>query len=172
MEPGEFYFPIGIAITPADEILVTDHYNNRVQKFSPEGKLLAHFAVLPNPGGIALDKSGNIYLSHFPAAVVTKEVHPDWLTVYSAAGQQLHEWGKSGTGPGEFNYPGGLAIAPTGRLYLADQTDHRIQVFSFAGRCIGGESIRNSGRLVYPQQQGQQHFTTSTSDLRQFQVST
>src|ERR1700680_4053043 len=40
VEPGEFHFPIGIAITTADEILVTDHYNNRVQKFSTDGKLL------------------------------------------------------------------------------------------------------------------------------------
>src|SRR5262245_9948742 len=27
-EPGAFHFPIGIAIDPADDILVTDHYNN------------------------------------------------------------------------------------------------------------------------------------------------
>jgi hypothetical protein len=38
-EPGEFHFPIGIAIDPADFILVTDHYNHRVQKFDREGRL-------------------------------------------------------------------------------------------------------------------------------------
>lgn len=136
-EPGEFHFPIGIAITPADEILVTDHYNNRVQKFSTDGKLLSHFPVLPNPGGIALDKSGNIYLSHFPASVIKrKEVHPDRLTVYSAAGKRLHEWGKTGAGHGEFNYPGGMVIAPNGCLYVADQTNHRIQVLDLDGRFL------------------------------------
>ena len=135
-EPGELYFPIGIAITSADEILVTDHYNNRVQKFSSDGKLLDHFAVLPNPGGIALDKAGNIYLAHFPAAVINKERHPDRLTVYSPAGKLLHEWGKSGTGPGEFNYPGGMVIAPNGCLYVADQTNHRIQVLDLEGRLL------------------------------------
>jgi tripartite motif-containing protein 71 len=134
--PGEFYFPIGIAITPADEILVTDHYNNRVHKFSTDAKLLNHFAVLPNPGGIALDKSGNIYLSHFPAAVITKEVHTDRLTVYSPEGKLLHEWGKSGTGPVEFNYPGGMVIAPNDRLYVADQTNHRIQVLDLKGQFL------------------------------------
>jgi NHL repeat len=30
-EPGHFHFPIGIAVNRADEVLVTDHYNNRVQ---------------------------------------------------------------------------------------------------------------------------------------------
>jgi sugar lactone lactonase YvrE len=136
-QPGEFYFPIGIAITPADEILVTDHYNNRVQKFSTDGKYLSHFAVLPNPGGIALDNSGNIYLSHFPASVIKrKEVLPDRITVYSAAGKRLHEWGKTGAGHGEFNYPGGMVIAPNGRLYVADQTNHRIQVLDLNGRFL------------------------------------
>jgi sugar lactone lactonase YvrE len=135
-EPGEFHFPIGIAINPADEILITDHYNNRVQRFDREGKLLDYFAVLPNPGGIALDKAGNTYLSHFPTAVGSKVVNPDRLTVYSPAGKLLHEWGKTGTGPGEFSYPGGMAIAPDGRVYVADQTNHRMQMLDPNGRFL------------------------------------
>ena len=50
-EPGEFHFPIGIAINAADEVFVTDFYNARVQKFSVDGKLLAVIPVLPNPAG-------------------------------------------------------------------------------------------------------------------------
>jgi len=135
-QPGEFHFPIGIAVNQADEVLVTDHYNHRVQKFDRGGKLLAHFAVLPNPGGIALDKAGNLYLSHFPASVLNKEKNPDRISVYDAAGKLLHVWGKTGAGPGEFNYPGGLAVAPDGRVYVADQTNHRIQVLAPNGRFL------------------------------------
>lgn len=135
-EPGEFHFPIGIAITPSDEILVTDHYNHRVQRFTPEGKLLGHFAVLPNPGGIALDKAGNVYLSHFPTSALGKDVHPDRLSVYSPDGTLLHEWGKTGSGPGEFSYPGGMTISHDDRLYVADQTNHRIQVLDLHGRFL------------------------------------
>lgn len=135
-EPGEFHFPIGIAINVADEILITDHYNNRIQKFDVDGKLLGHFAVLPNPGGITLDKTGNIYLSHFPTSVLNKEIVPDRITVYSADGKLIHEWGKTGTGPLEFSYPGGMTIAPDGRLYVADQTNHRIQVLDLNGQFL------------------------------------
>ncbi len=135
-EPGEFHFPIGIAITKADEVLITDHYNNRVQKFDRTGNILEQFAVLPCPGGIALDKDGSIYLSHFPASAINKETSPDRLSVYSPAGKLLFEWGKSGTGPGEFNYPGGMAIAADDRLYIADQTNHRIQVLDLTGRFL------------------------------------
>src|SRR5262245_37231831 len=56
-EPGEFNFPIGIAITPSDEIFITDSRNKRVQKFTTEGKHLASFAIPGEwSGGIALDK--------------------------------------------------------------------------------------------------------------------
>src|ERR1700722_7548343 len=53
-EPGEFHFPIGIAINASDEVFVTDFYNSRVQKFSVDGRLLAVIPVLPNPGGMAI----------------------------------------------------------------------------------------------------------------------
>jgi hypothetical protein len=72
-EPGQFHFPVGIAINAADEVYVTDNINNRVQKFDGNGKLLAHFPVLPNPGGIALDEDGNLYLCHFQASTANKE---------------------------------------------------------------------------------------------------
>jgi sugar lactone lactonase YvrE len=136
-EPGEFHFPIGIAITKDDEILVTDHYNSRVQKFAADGKLLAHFAVLPNPGGIALDADGNLYLSHFPAASINKDVYPDRVSVVTPEGKLVRQWGQTGAGPGEFNYPGGMAISPGGRLYVADQTNHRVQMFDLAGQFRG-----------------------------------
>ena len=135
-EPGEFNIPIGIAICAADEVFVTDHYNHRVQIFDRDGKLLNHFTVPPNPGGIALDKAGNIYLSHFPTAVGTKEVNPDRVSVYSPAGKLLHEWGKSGIGPGEFSYPGGMIVGRDDRLYIADQTNHRIQVLDLQGHFL------------------------------------
>jgi DNA-binding beta-propeller fold protein YncE len=132
---GEFDFPIGIAVNRSDEILVTDHYNHRVQKFDRTGKFLSTFKVLPNPGGIALDTAGNVYVSHFQASK-RSAITPHRVSVYSPGGKQLHEWGKTGTGPGEFSYPGGLAVAPDGRVYVADQTNHRVQVLRPDGQFL------------------------------------
>src|SRR5262249_46271063 len=42
-EPGSFQFPVGIAITPGDEIFVTDSVNKRMQQFSTEGKFISQF---------------------------------------------------------------------------------------------------------------------------------
>lgn len=135
-KPGEFHFPIGIAINAADEVFVTDHYNNRVQRFNDAGKLLSEFETLPNPGGIAVDGSGNLVISHFPAARLRKEISPDRITVYSAAGKLMREWGKSGKGDGEFDFAGGVAVGKNGRVYVADQTNRRVQVFDGSGKFL------------------------------------
>jgi len=133
--PGEFNFPIGIAIGLDHEVLVTDFYNARVQCFDEGGRLRSSFDVLPNPGGIATDEDGDVYLSHFPAMRPTEEKKPDRVSVYSRQGKLLRQWGRTGSGDGEFDYPGGIAVR-RGRVYVADQTNHRVQVFDRQGKFL------------------------------------
>src|SRR5262245_8426442 len=113
-EPGDLHFPIGIAINPRDDVFVADFYNDRVQRFSADGKFLSVFATLPHPGAIALDGDGNLVISHFGIAKQNEERKPDRITVYSPDGKLLRTWGKSGTGDGEFDMPGGIAIVKDG----------------------------------------------------------
>ena len=137
-ENGEFNFPIGIAINRADEVFVTDFYNARVQKFSTEGKFLSAFEVSPFPGGIALDRDGNVYVAHggIPPSRFEEARKRDKIAVYSPVGKPLREWGKFGTGDGEFDLPGGIAISPDGLVYVADQCNRRIQVFDTQGKFL------------------------------------
>src|SRR5262249_6384410 len=128
-EPGEFHFPIGIAVDRQDRVFVTDHYNNRVQAFDPGGKLLAHFPVLPNPGGITPANERTLLVSPCPPSRLGKETTPDRVSVYSPEGKSLREWGRSGVGDGELSCPGGIAVGKDGRVYVADQTNRRVQVF-------------------------------------------
>ena len=105
-EPGEFHFPIGITVSADDQVFVTDFYNARVQKFSVDGKLLAVIPVLPNPGGIAVSRSGDLYLAHF-AEQKREERKTDRISVYDSAGKLLRQWGRTGSSDGEFDCPGG-----------------------------------------------------------------
>jgi sugar lactone lactonase YvrE len=134
--PGEFDFPIGIAVAPGGDVLVTDFYNARVQRFGPGGKHLATFPVLPNPGGIAIDGEGHFYLTHFSAMRRDEVKKPDRVSVYNAQGRLRREWGRSGNGDGEFDYPGGIALSSDGRVYVADQTNRRVQVFDRDGKFL------------------------------------
>ena len=134
--PGEFDVPIGVAVAAGGDVLVSDFYNARVQRFTPDGKHQASFEVLPNPGGMALDADGNVYLSHFPAMKSNEEKKPDRISVYSPQGKLLRQWGRTGTGDGEFDYPGGIAVTGGGRVYVADQTNRRVQVFDREGKFL------------------------------------
>lgn len=137
-EHGEFDFPIGIAINSADEVFVTDFTNSRVQKFSSNGKFLAAFDVPLFPGGLALDREGNLFIAHMgiPPSRYDRERQRDRIAVYTPAGRLLREWGKFGTGDGEFDMPGGIAISRDGRVYVADQCNRRIQVFDTQGKFL------------------------------------
>jgi sugar lactone lactonase YvrE len=48
----------------------------------------------------------------------------------------LRRWGQKGTGEGQFDCPGGIAIRKDGSVYVADQTNHRVQVFDRSGRFL------------------------------------
>jgi len=127
-EPGCFQFPIGIAITPADEIFVTDSMNKQMQQFSTEGKFISQFPVPGiRLGGIAIDKEGNLYI-----ALLMQHK----LCVYSPQGKLLREIGKDGMGDGELRYPSDIALASDGTLYVADSGNHRVQQFSLEGKFL------------------------------------
>ncbi len=135
--PGEFHFPIAIAVDKGDGIFVTDHYNSRVQRFAPDGALLACFPVLPNPSGIAVDHDGNLCISHFSASRLSAERPPARVSVYSPQGELLRAWGTTGARDGQFSEPGGIAIGQNGHLYVADQVNRRVQVFDSRGAFLG-----------------------------------
>jgi DNA-binding beta-propeller fold protein YncE len=39
-------------------------------------------------------------------------------------------WGSQGNGPGQFNYPRGIAVDSDDDIYVADGDNHRIQKFT------------------------------------------
>ncbi len=137
-DPGQFNFPIGIAISSSNEVLVTDFYNARVQRFSATGVFLAAFSVAPFPGGIALDGEGRIFVAHagIPPSKYDQPRQRDKIAVYSPEGELLREWGKFGAGDGEFDMPGGIAINRAGRVYVCDQCNRRVQVFDREGNFL------------------------------------
>ena len=56
------------------------------------------------------------------------------VKVYDVSGdvpEFLFSFGTSGMGDGQFNYPNDIAFDSTGRLYIADRENNRIQVWSY-----------------------------------------
>ena len=55
---------------------------------------------------------------------------------YNAKGEFMYEFGSLGKGPGQFDLVHGVAIDQNHRIYVADRTNNRIQVFTEKGQYI------------------------------------
>ncbi|MEK7216315.1 MAG: 6-bladed beta-propeller, partial [Chloroflexota bacterium] len=75
---------------------------------------------LQAPKGVAVDRSGNVFVADSRANKVVK---------FDAAGRLVAQTGRLGTGDGEFTEPWGVAVDKSGNVYVADTWNHRIQKF-------------------------------------------
>ena len=85
--------------------------------------------------GIAVDKNGDVY--------ATDASDPRWdelpnsrVQKFSADGQFLTQWGAQGSGDGRFSFPGGVAVATNGDVYVVDYRGGRVQKFSADGQFL------------------------------------
>lgn len=124
---GEFSACVGIAIGKDDEVYTAEFRNQRVQRFTPEGKFISSFPVQPHAGGVAVDPGGNVYVAHW---------NSNKVAAYSPKGDLLREWGVKGTEDGQFQLPGSIALGPDGFLYVPDQGNSRVQKFTTDGKFV------------------------------------
>ena len=112
---------------------------NQVYKFSPDGKVLL---TLGKPGGAAspdyfyqpndvlVAPNGDIFVSEGHGAGNNR------VLKFDKTGKFIKEWGKFGSGPGEFDGPHALAMDSRGRLFVGDRNNNRIQIFDQNGTFI------------------------------------
>jgi len=155
--------PHGIAVDRDGNVWVTDDQGNKtmghqVFKFSPDGKVLLSLGkagvsgngadTFNQPTDVAIAPNGDIFVIDGHVAVQTRpngelfvsdapNPNPNArVTKFSKDGKFLKTWGSKGTGHGEFDGAHGLAFDSQGRLFVADRTNNRIQIFDQDGRWI------------------------------------
>jgi hypothetical protein len=84
--------------------------------------------------GVTQDPHGNVYVSDRQASTI-------WI--FDASGTLLRGLGGKGDGPGEFNLPSGVALSPSGRLYVRDVG--RVTVFT-----TGPEGLLTVAERTFP----------------------
>lgn len=123
--PGQLGAPFAITLGPDENVYVTDFLDPpRLHKFSSTGSFLAD---IPLDGGfvardVAADAAGNLYIA-------AEEVHK--IFKLARDGSFLTSWGSNGSGPGQFQFPQGVAIGPTGDVFVSDH--EKIQKFDSQG---------------------------------------
>lgn len=127
--PGEFRYPLSVAVAPDGTLYVSDGLNFRVQAFDRQGTHLLSVGrlgdtpgSLARPKGIAVDSDGHLY-------VVDAAFNN--LQMFDDQGQLLMSFGSVGVGPGQLWLPMGTHIDQHGTIYVADRYNDRIQVFQY-----------------------------------------
>ena len=142
-------YPEDLAVDAYGNIYITDTWNNRIRKVDPNGIITtiagngqsgfsgdggpATQASLAWPRGVAIDPRGNIYISDTDNNRIRK-VEPGG-TITTIAGNGQSGFGGDG-GPATqagIAWPRGLALDPTGNLYIADVSNNRIRKVDKAG---------------------------------------
>jgi sugar lactone lactonase YvrE len=109
---------------------------NQVIKFSPDGKVLL---TLGKPGGAAAPAffyQPNDVLTAPNGDIFVSEGHGagnDRILKFDRNGAFIKEWGRKGTGPGEFDQPHALSMDSKGRVFVGDRANNRMQVFDQNG---------------------------------------
>ena len=109
-----------------------------VMQFTPEGKLRK---TLGTPGVAGCDKTHfykptDVAISPAGEVFVTDGYGNHRVVHFDREGRFVKEWGKWGTGPGEFSLPHAIVIDSKGRLYVADRNNARVQVFDAGGKFL------------------------------------
>jgi DNA-binding beta-propeller fold protein YncE len=127
----QLLFP-NVAVTDSQgRIHVTDGNNGRISVWDDQGGFLFSFGQGAGEGALNLPRGADIDAR-------------DRLHVVDAVGQAVrvydvseHEpsflfaFGNWGLDDGQFDYPNDIALDATGRLYIADRENNRIQVWSY-----------------------------------------
>ena len=151
---GQLKSPHELTLDNSDNIYVTDRDNRRVQKFDSSGNFIMMFGwgvdtgsstfeictsdcqagilgsddgQFNTPQGIALDNSGNIYVTDNNNHRIQK---------FDSSGAFQLTFGSLGFIDGKLSSPQGIARDSSGNIYVAEMFNHRIQKFDSSGNFI------------------------------------
>ena len=125
---GDLKGPMCIAIREGGEMVVVENGAHYVSIVSGNGEKKSFGTCGSGPGqfyypqGVAIDIGGNILVA---------DCLNHHIQQWSFTGKHLRTVGTRGSGPLQFKFPRGIVIHPhTGKVYVADRDNHRVQVLN------------------------------------------
>lgn len=155
---GMFAWPHGMYVEPDGSVWVADAtgyaavpegWGHVMYKFSPEGELLMTLGERGNagtepglfakPSDMVVAPDGHIFVADGHDAGGNNRV-----VKLSPTGEFVMEWGETGEADGQFRDVHAMAMDSSGRIWVGDRANSRIQLFDQNGNHL--ETITHMGR--------------------------
>jgi DNA-binding beta-propeller fold protein YncE len=121
--------PLGLVLDGDERVWVVEQARRGVGLFAPDGRRLAFIAhpSLERPVGVALDRARRrLYVAD--AGTLQSAQHT--VKIFDWEGNLVGAIGRDkGDGPGQFLFPTYVAVDGSGRVYVTDTLNARVQVF-------------------------------------------
>ncbi|HET9196747.1 MAG TPA: SMP-30/gluconolactonase/LRE family protein, partial [Solirubrobacterales bacterium] len=158
---GEFVSQFGLTSLTGVNGITTDASGNvlvatatKIRKYKSNGELLSEFGSEGTGNGqfksaqdLAVDASGSIWVVDKGSAGTAVRVQK-----FNSSGVYQSQFGKEGTGNGEFKLPEAIAVDSEGNLLVADTGNNRYQEFNSAGEFVRkvGSAGTGNGQFESP----------------------
>ena len=168
---AQLRYPRGVALDRAGNLYIADTFNDCIRKVDSAGRIstvagtgtggfsgdggAAVAAQLWNPYGVALDGSGNLYITDWGNHRIRKVNSAGVISTVAGGGSSLGDGGAAVAA--QLSRPTGVALDGAGNLYIADTSNHSIRkvdsagiISTVAGRSIGDGGAATAAQLFWP----------------------
>lgn len=180
---SQLYFPTDVAVDGSGNIYIADYGNFVIRQITSDGIIHTYAgnnsntfggdagaptsASLYQPFGVAVDSSGNLYISEYGDSRIRKVPAGSGSKISTIAGNGTYGFGGDG-GAGtsaQLNAPHGLCVDNAGNIYVADWGNSRIRRIASGGNIstAAGNGVVSYSGDGGPATQAQMNFPSAVA---------
>lgn len=133
---NQFDSPAGVEVAPDGKIFVADQYNNRISVWTQSGNTFGNLTTLGVNSftrAITIASDGKIYVVNGNGSSVSV-----WTQSGNTFGNiATFGTGNNGSALNQFNGASGISVAQDGKIFISEQQNQRISVWTQSGNTFG-----------------------------------